>query len=103
MDEVAYETVDVFTDKRFGGNQLAVVADARGLSKEDMQRIASEFNYSESTFVSPASDPANTARVRIFTPTNEIPFAGHPNVGTAFVLRCMGSIFGNKTNRPYAL
>jgi predicted PhzF superfamily epimerase YddE/YHI9 len=60
------ETVDVFTDNRFGGNQLAVIADARGLSTEVMQGIASEFNYSEVTFVGPASDPSNTARVRIF-------------------------------------
>jgi trans-2,3-dihydro-3-hydroxyanthranilate isomerase len=96
MQEIGYETVDVFTDRRFGGNQLAVIADARGLSKEAMQQIASEFNYSEVTFVGPPSDPSNTARVRIFTPTNEIPFAGHPNVGTAFVLGRSGCVFGNR-------
>ena len=61
-----------------------------------MQRIASEFNYSEVTFVGPPSDPSNTARVRIFTPTNEIPFAGHPTVGTAFLLGCRGTIFGKE-------
>lgn len=83
---VAYVTVDVFTDERFAGNQLAVMSDARGLSDRQMQAIATEFGYSEATFVLPPRDPANTAEVRIFTPTTEIPFAGHPNVGTAFVL-----------------
>lgn len=94
MSSVAYLTVDVFTATRFGGNQLAVVPDARGLDGETMQRIAAEFNYSESTFVLPPEDPANTARVRIFTPTDEIPFAGHPNVGTAFVLAREGTALG---------
>ena len=89
-----YVTVDVFTDVRFGGNPLAVVTDARGPSDDDMQLIATEFNYSESTFVLPPEDPANTARVRIFTPTQEIPFAGHPNVGTGYVLARQGEIFG---------
>jgi len=81
-----YITVDVFTDRAFGGNPLAVVLDAGGLSTEQMQAIATEFNYSESTFVLPPADPANDANVRIFTVRREIPFAGHPNVGTAFVL-----------------
>jgi trans-2,3-dihydro-3-hydroxyanthranilate isomerase len=81
-----YITVDVFTDRAFGGNPLAVVLDAGGLSTAQMQAIASEFNYSETTFVLPPRDPAHDARVRIFTVNNEIPFAGHPNVGTAFVL-----------------
>lgn len=94
MTEVAYETFDVFTTTRFGGNPLAVVADARGLDDETMQRIATEFNYSESTFVLPPEDPANTARVRIFTPASELPFAGHPNVGTAFALARLGEVFG---------
>jgi trans-2,3-dihydro-3-hydroxyanthranilate isomerase len=93
MPQISYETVDVFAERRFGGNPLAVVADARGLSTEAMQAIAREFNYSESTFVLPPSDPRNTAHVRIFTPANEIPFAGHPNVGTAFVLARMGTLF----------
>jgi trans-2,3-dihydro-3-hydroxyanthranilate isomerase len=78
--------VDVFTDRAFGGNPLAVVLDAGGLSTAQMQAIASEFNYSETTFVLPPRDPAHDARVRIFTVYTEIPFAGHPNVGTAFVL-----------------
>ena len=81
-----YATVDVFTDRLFGGNPLAVVLDGDGLSTTQMQSIAAEFNYSETTFVLPPRDLANTARVRIFTPRTEVPFAGHPNVGTAFVL-----------------
>jgi trans-2,3-dihydro-3-hydroxyanthranilate isomerase len=81
-----YVTADVFTDRMFGGNPLAVVLDAEDLTTAEMQAIALEFNYSETTFVLPPEDPANTAKVRIFTPRTEIPFAGHPNVGTAFVL-----------------
>ncbi|MCP3415972.1 PhzF family phenazine biosynthesis protein [Bradyrhizobium brasilense] len=81
-----YITVDVFTDRAFGGNPLGVVLDAEGLSTEAMQAIATEFNYSETTFVLPPQDKANDAQVRIFTVRSEIPFAGHPNVGTAFVL-----------------
>lgn len=80
-----YVTADVFTDRMFGGNPLAVVLDADGLSSGQMQSIALEFNYSETTFVLPPDDPAHTAKVRIFTPRIEVPFAGHPNVGTAFV------------------
>lgn len=90
----AYVTVDVFTSSRFAGNPLAVFPDARGLTDEAMQQIAAEFGYSEITFVLPPEDPDNTARVRIFTPTMEIPFAGHPNVGTAFVLGRQAEIFG---------
>ncbi|MDI1267185.1 MAG: PhzF family phenazine biosynthesis protein [bacterium] len=81
-----YVTVDVFTDRAFGGNPLGVVLDAGGLSTAQMQAIAREFNYSETTFVLPPRDPANDAHVRIFTVNRELPFAGHPNVGTAFVL-----------------
>jgi trans-2,3-dihydro-3-hydroxyanthranilate isomerase len=81
-----YITVDVFTDRAFGGNPLAVVLDAGGLSTAQMQAIATEFNYSETTFVLPPQDKAHDAQVRIFTVRSEIPFAGHPNVGTAFVL-----------------
>ncbi len=86
MPDYEFVTTDVFTDKRFGGNPLAVLPDAQGLSDADMQALAQEFNYSETTFVLPPADPAHTARVRIFVPTAEIPFAGHPNVGTALVL-----------------
>jgi trans-2,3-dihydro-3-hydroxyanthranilate isomerase len=81
-----YVTVDVFTDRMFGGNPLAVVLDAAGLSTAQMQAISREFNYSETTFVLPPVDAAHDAQVRIFTVNSEIPFAGHPNVGTAFVL-----------------
>src|SRR3984893_17427651 len=93
-----YVTVDVFTDRMFGGNPLAVVLDAQGLSASQMQAVALEFNYSATTFVLPPQQPApppcvlppqtpaHTARVRIFTPRTEVPVAGHPNVGTAFVL-----------------
>jgi len=81
-----FATVDVFTDRQFGGNPLAVVPDARGLTSAQMQAIAAEFNLSETTFVLPPHDAANTAQVRIFTPRAELPFAGHPNIGTAFVL-----------------
>ncbi|KRC70777.1 Trans-2,3-dihydro-3-hydroxyanthranilate isomerase [compost metagenome] len=81
-----YVTADVFTGHAYQGNPLAVVLDAEGLGTAQMQRIAREFNYSETSFVLPAQDPAHTARVRIFTPDREVPFAGHPNVGTAVVL-----------------
>jgi trans-2,3-dihydro-3-hydroxyanthranilate isomerase len=81
-----YITVDVFTDRAFGGNPLAVVLDAGGLSTAQMQAIATEFNYSETTFVLPPREAGYDAQVRIFTVRSEIPFAGHPNVGTAFVL-----------------
>jgi trans-2,3-dihydro-3-hydroxyanthranilate isomerase len=94
MRAVAYVTLDVFTAMRFAGNPLAVIPDARGLSGEAMQKIAAEFNYSETTFVFAPEDPRNTARVRIFTPTTEVPFAGHPNVGTAFVLGRQKELFG---------
>ena len=89
-----YVTADVFTDIAFGGNPLAVVLDARGLTAAAMQAIAAEFNYSESTFLLPPDDPAHTARVRIFTPRQELPFAGHPNIGTAFVVAGIGALFG---------
>jgi len=78
-------TCDVFTDHRFGGNPLAVLPHAAGLSSRQMQQIAREFNYSETTFVLPP-EKGGTRRVRIFTPAREVPFAGHPNIGTAFVL-----------------
>ena len=81
-----FVTTDVFTGTMFGGNPLAVVLDAAGLSGEQMQSVAREFNYSETTFVLPPRERAHTAQVRIYTPRVEVPFAGHPNVGTAFVL-----------------
>lgn len=87
-----YVTCDVFTDTRFGGNPLAVVLDGRGLSDTAMQKIAMEFNFSETTFVLPPANAAHAAHVRIFTPVRELPFAGHPTVGTAYVLATLGLV-----------
>ena len=84
-------TCDVFCDARFGGNPLAVLPDAQGLSAGLMQQIANEFNYAETTFVLPP-ESGHTRRVRIFTPATEVPFAGHPNLGTAFVLANSGAL-----------
>jgi trans-2,3-dihydro-3-hydroxyanthranilate isomerase len=91
---LTFVTVDVFTDRQFGGNPLAVVVDALGLSSRQMQAIAAEFNLAETTFVLPPQDATHTAQVRIFTPRAEMPFAGHPNVGTAFVLAREGQCHG---------
>jgi trans-2,3-dihydro-3-hydroxyanthranilate isomerase len=87
-----YLTADVFTDHRFGGNQLAVFPDASGIDPALYQNIAREFNYSETTFVLPPDDPSHTAKVRIFTPGGELQFAGHPTVGTAHVLATIGAV-----------
>jgi trans-2,3-dihydro-3-hydroxyanthranilate isomerase len=92
--QLKFFTVDVFTDRQFGGNPLAVFPDAENLSAEQMQAIAAEFNLAETTFVLPPQNPEHTARVRIFTPRAEMPFAGHPNVGTAFVLAQLGECHG---------
>ena len=87
-----YHTADVFTDEAFGGNQLAVLPNAIGLSDEHMLSITREFNFSETVFVLPAEHPSHTRRLRIFTPGGELPFAGHPTVGAAFVLAVTGEI-----------
>ena len=87
-----FYTCDVFTDKRFGGNQLAVFPEASSIPDDLLQPIAKEFNFSETTFVYPPKNPKNTNRIRIFTPGGELPFAGHPTIGTAFVLAAIGSI-----------
>jgi len=92
MARFRYLTVDVFTDVPFSGNQLAVFPDARGIPEHRLLDVTREFNYSETTFVYPADDPAHTRRVRIFTPGAEVPFAGHPTVGTAHVLAAIGEI-----------
>ena len=86
-----FYTCDVFTETRFGGNPLAVLPDARGLTSRQMQQIAREFNYSESTFVLPGKS-GHSRQVRIFTPATEVPFAGHPNIGTAFTLASTGEL-----------
>jgi len=85
-DTLAFRTCDVFTEDRYSGNPLAVVAGADGLSDGAMQRIAGEFNLSETIFVQTPDDPQNTAKVRIFTPVGELPFAGHPTIGCAILL-----------------
>jgi trans-2,3-dihydro-3-hydroxyanthranilate isomerase len=86
LPDFKYVTLDVFTDACFGGNQLAVFPDATGIPEKALLNITREFNFSETTFCYPPADKAHTARVRIFTPGQEIPFAGHPTVGTAIVL-----------------
>ena len=86
-----YLVYDVFTDKAFGGNPLAIIPDAQGLAEANLQRIAREFNFSETTFVFPPRQGGD-ARVRIFTPTMEIPFAGHPTIGTALALHNLGKV-----------
>jgi len=88
--------VDVFTEKALAGNQLAVVLDGKGLTAKLMQRIARELNFSETTFILPPDDPAHAAKVRIFAPTVEMPFAGHPTIGTAWVLADEGLVPGGK-------
>jgi len=90
--------VNVFTDKRLAGNQLAVVLDGKDLSAKTMQRIAQEMNFSETTFVLPPEDSKHAAKVRIFTPAAELPFAGHPTIGTAWVLADEGLVSGDATD-----
>ena len=92
MAKYKFYTTDVFTNIIFGGNPLAVFPDARGISSELMQKIAKEFNLSETTFVLPPNNSSNTKQLRIFTPATELPFAGHPTVGTAYVLASIGDI-----------
>ena len=84
-----FYTLDVFTQQRFAGNPLAVVGDADDLDDAQMQAIAREFNLSETVFLQSPRDPVNTARARIFTPTRELPFAGHPTVGTAVLIAAL--------------
>ncbi|NGM19274.1 PhzF family phenazine biosynthesis protein [Roseomonas stagni] len=93
---LAYETCDVFTDRRFGGNPLAVVRDAAGLDTAAMQAVAREFNLSETVFVEAADEPSATARIRIFTTAMELPFAGHPNVGAAVLIARYLGIQGDR-------
>jgi trans-2,3-dihydro-3-hydroxyanthranilate isomerase len=85
-----YLVYDVFTETPFCGNPLAVILEAGGLAEALLQQIAREFNFSETVFVFPPADPAHAARVRIFTPTQEVPFAGHPTIGTAIALHDEG-------------
>src|SRR6266513_6247871 len=87
-----YLHYDVFTDHLFGGNQLAVVLDGRGLSTDTMQAIAKEMNFSETTFLLPAENAGTDVRMRIFTPGDELPMAGHPTIGSTFALARTGVI-----------
>jgi trans-2,3-dihydro-3-hydroxyanthranilate isomerase len=98
--QLDFITVDVFTDQQFGGNPLAVVLNGHGLTTEQMQSIAAEFNLAETTFVLPPKSPRHAAEVRIFTPRAELPFAGHPNIGTAFVLATLGNPYGSIISDP---
>jgi len=87
-----YLHLDVFTAEKFGGNQLAVFLDARGLAAETMQAVTKEMNFSECTFILPAERPDTDIRMRIFTPGREMPMAGHPTVGSTFALALAGVI-----------
>src|SRR5688572_10428491 len=89
---VPFHTLDVFTDRRFGGNPLAVFPDATKIPESQFQKIAREFNLSETVFVLPPTDPRAAKKVRIFTPGRELPFAGHPTVGTGFLLADLGLV-----------
>jgi trans-2,3-dihydro-3-hydroxyanthranilate isomerase len=90
--KISYVTCDVFTDRPFTGNPLLVVADARGMTTAQMQAVAREINYSESTFVLPPADPKHAYLQRTFVPVKEIPYAGHPTVGTAVVMASLGKV-----------
>ena len=92
----AFQILDVFTDRPFGGNQLAVLPEASGLADAKMQAVAAEFGFSETTFVLPPTRPGHDCRVRIFTPRHEMPFAGHPTVGTAIALANLGRAPGGR-------
>lgn len=89
-----FAVLDVFTDRLFGGNRLAIVSDARGLDAPTMQAIAREFDFPETIFLLPPDDAANDVKVRIFTPGSEIPFAGHPNIGLGVWLAAQAELFG---------
>ncbi len=95
-----FVTLDVFTNKRFAGNPLAVVLDSGGLDTAAMQTIAREFNLSETVFVAPPAETSNRAKIRIFTPASELPFAGHPTVGTAVL---HGRLDGGTNAREFVL
>ena len=103
MRSYRYLHLDVFTDHLFGGNQLAVFVDARGITPDVMQQIAFEMNFSETTFVLPADQPGSDLRVRIFTPGEELPMAGHPTVGTAFALAHTGVLASGRAAVTFGL
>ena len=103
MPTLRYLHYDVFTSRPFEGNQLAVFEDARGVSGDDMQRLTNEMNFAESTFVLPAETPGTDIRMRIFTPTREMPMAGHPTVGTTFALAHSGVIASGQARWVFGL
>src|SRR5262245_32119512 len=103
MRSYRYLHFDVFTDHVFGGNQLAVLLDARGLRPDLMQTIAAEMNFSETTFVLPPDRPDTDVRVRIFTPGEELPMAGHPTIGTAFALARAGVLEAGREHVVFSL
>lgn len=90
--DLEFYTVDVFSNKIFGGNPLAIFTNTDDISTDLMQSIASEVNYSETVFIQKPKNKDNTAKVKIFTPKNELPFAGHPNVGAGFLLSCFPNL-----------
>lgn len=95
--EVEFHTIDVFTDRAFMGNPVAVVPDASDLTKAQMQIIAAEFGYSETAFLLPPQSRSALARIRVFTPRSEVAFAGQPTIGAAFVLGRLGAVYGRST------
>jgi len=103
MRSYRYLHLDVFTDHLFGGNQLAVFLDGRGLANDEMQAIAKEMNFSESTFVLPPEDPDTDMRVRIFTTQEELPMAGHPTIGTTFALARSGALVPTRKRVVFGL
>jgi len=103
MRSYRYLHYDVFTDHLFGGNQLAVVLDGRGLSSGTMQAIAKEMNFSETTFVLPPEEPGTDVRMRIFTPGDELPMAGHPTIGSTFALARAGVIVPGREQFVFGL
>src|SRR5690348_1463637 len=103
MRSYRYIQVDVFTDHLFGGNQLAVFLDGRGLVTGEMQAIANEMNFSESSFVLPPEDRDTDMRVRIFTPGDELPMAGHPTIGTTFALARAGVLSPDRKRVVFGL
>src|SRR6266550_894743 len=103
MRSYRYIHLDVFTDHLFGGNQLAVFLDGRGLDADQMQAIAKEMNFSETTFLLPPEQPGTDIRMRIFTPADELPVAGHPTIGTTFALARSGVIAPDRQRFVFGL
>ena len=101
--EIPYSIVDVFTRTPFLGNQLAVIKDATSLNNDEMLLVAREFGFAETTFILPPENASSDARVRIFMPAEEVPFAGHPSIGTAFVIATENTIVGRPTSNQLVL